>query len=32
MPFVKDELQYKVKHPYGGDVLDFRGVGMSAVA
>jgi hypothetical protein len=32
MPFVKDELQYKVKHAYGGDVMDFRGVGMSAVA
>lgn len=29
-PFSKDEIQFKVKHVFGGNMLDFRGVGYSA--
>jgi hypothetical protein len=30
--FTNDELQYKVKHVYGGAIIDFRGVGKHVVA
>ena len=30
VPFSKDEIQYKVKQVYGGNVIDYRGVGYSA--
>jgi hypothetical protein len=30
--FTNDELQYKVKHVYGGAIIDFRGIGKHVVA
>jgi hypothetical protein len=29
--FTNDQIQYKVKHVYGGDIVDFRGAGKSVV-
>jgi hypothetical protein len=30
--FTNDELQYKVKHVFGGNIIDYRGVGKNVVA